>query len=107
MTKTRSLSSTDSEMLCVMKSTVCSDLGPDAQQLEAHLFARQRVERAERLIHEQHLGLVNQRAADGGALLHAAGKLPGQAVTEATEPDQLQQFAQRDRGRAPASADLT
>src|SRR6266511_142550 len=45
---------------------------PDAQELEIHLFARQCVEGAERLIHQNDLGIVHECARDGGALLHAA-----------------------------------
>src|SRR5258708_19279809 len=48
---------------------------PDAQQLEVHLLARERVERAERLVHEDELGIVDKRTPDPGALLHAARRL--------------------------------
>src|SRR5690606_27028233 len=48
---------------------------PDAEQLEAHFFPRQRVERAERLVHEERRGLGDEGPADRGALLHAAGEL--------------------------------
>ena len=37
--------------------------------------ARQRVERAERLVEQQHLRLHRQRAGEADALLHAAGDL--------------------------------
>ena len=39
-----------------------------------------RVDRGERLVHEQHLGLVGDRAGDRHALLHAAGELPRVAL---------------------------
>ena len=66
-------------------------LALDPHQLDIHLLARHGVERAERLVHQHDLGIVHQRAADRGALLHAAGELPGQLLLEPFEPDQLQQ----------------
>src|SRR5260370_6325674 len=48
---------------------------PDAQQLEVHLFPRERIERAERLVHEDELGIVGERTRHRGALLHAARQL--------------------------------
>src|SRR5688572_23916115 len=65
---------------------------PDAQELERHLLARERIERAEGLVHEEHLRVVDQRPADGDALLHAAGELArrlGLEALEADEPDEL------------------
>ena len=41
------------------------------------LLAGEGVERAERLVEHQQLGLVDQGAAEVGALLHAARELPG------------------------------
>ena len=61
------------------------------QQL-VHLVARDGVERAERLIHQQDLRVVDQRAADGDALAHASGKLAGLVVFEAAEPDHGEQL---------------
>src|ERR1700704_4738645 len=49
-------------------------LGPYAHQLHIHGFPRHGIERAERFIHEQNLGIAHQRAADRYALLHATGK---------------------------------
>src|SRR5260221_8475064 len=60
---------------------------PDAQQLEVHLLARERVERAERLVHEDELGIVDERTRDRGALLHAAGELVWVHRLLALEPD--------------------
>src|SRR6185312_1831442 len=37
---------------------------PDPEQLEVHLLARQRIERAERLVHQHELGIVDERARD-------------------------------------------
>ena len=71
-----------------MKSTVLLLLEPDALQLEVHVFARHGVERSERLVHEQHRGIVDEGAGDGDPLLHAAGQLPRIAMLEAGESDE-------------------
>ena len=47
---------------------------PDAQQLEAHFIAGERIKRRERLVHQQNVGIEQQRPGDGDALLHAAGE---------------------------------
>ena len=60
------------------------------EQFSLHGFARLRVERAERLIHEQHLGIDGERAGDADALLHPAGELVGAAVERVGEPDELE-----------------
>ena len=68
------------------------------------LLAGERVERAERLVEHQQLRLVDQRAAERGALLHAAGQLPGIFVALAAEADRGQQvFGARDVFGAPAA----
>ena len=91
MTSTRSARNTASGIECVISSTVL----PVSRWMRiSSTFIRSRVmrvERAERLVHQHDLGIVHQRAADRGALLHAAGELPGQLLLEALEPDQLQQ----------------
>lgn len=48
---------------------------PDAAQFDLHGAARLRIQRAERLIHQQDPWLVGERARDLHALLHAAGEL--------------------------------
>ena len=48
----------------------------DALELELHLLAELQVERAERLVEEQDLGVVDERPRQGDPLLHAAGELP-------------------------------
>ena len=67
-------------------------LRPYPQQFQVHLLAGQRVERAERLVHQDQLGVVDQGAGDRRALLHAAGQLVGVFVLRALEPDHVQQF---------------
>ncbi len=44
---------------------------PDAQQLAPHAVARQGVQRAERLVQEQQIGVLNQRPGNGHPLRHA------------------------------------
>src|SRR6185295_1480936 len=66
---------------------------PDPEQLEVHLLARQRIERAERLVHQHELGIVDERARDRRALLHAAGKLVRTLVLGAGEADEREQRA--------------
>ena len=55
------------------------DLGLDALELDLHLAAQLEVERAERLVEQQHLGVVDQGAGQGDALLLPAGELGGLA----------------------------
>ena len=57
---------------CVTNSTVNLRVVPQLQQLFLHPAARQRVERRERLVHQQDLRLHRHRARDRDALLHAA-----------------------------------
>ena len=52
-TTTRSARNTASAMLWVTNTTVLRVCQPDALQLDVHLVARQRIERAERLVHQQ------------------------------------------------------
>ena len=84
---------------------------PDAQQLGLHDLARLRVERGERLVHQQHVGIDRERAGEIDALAHAAGKLARIIVLEAAEADELEQveralallvadLARRPRGRS-------
>ena len=67
-----------------------ADLGLDALELQLHLAAQLEVEGAERLVEEQHLGVVDQRAGDGDALLLAAGELVRLALGEVAELHELQ-----------------
>jgi hypothetical protein len=46
----------------------------------AQLIARHRIERAERLVHQQEIALSRQRARNADALLLAAGKLRRQSI---------------------------
>ena len=64
---------------------------PDAEQLEAHLFPGHRVQRAERLVHQQQAGIGQERAADGHRCCMPPDSSRGYSVSKPAEP-----------GRAPA-----
>ena len=53
------------------------DLMLDRLQLDLHLLAELQVERAERLVEEQHRGPVDERARECDTLALAAGQLAG------------------------------
>ena len=59
-------------------------------QLELGLLAQLLVERPERLVEQQHLGLLGERAGKRDALALAAGKLVRLALGERRQLDQLQ-----------------
>src|SRR3546814_20349805 len=73
-------------------SDVCSsDLAlPEPQELLVQVVAGDLVERPERLVHQEEIGLEAERAGDRDALLHAARELPGKLLLEAAEVHQLQ-----------------
>ena len=62
-------------------------------EIEHELVPGQGIERAERLVHEEVIGIVNERAADRDALAHAARKLVRISGLEAAEPHRCQEFA--------------
>ena len=66
---------------------------PDALQLQVHLFARHRVERAEGLVHQQQARSQQQGAADRNPLLHAAAELAGIVIVEPLEPHEPDELA--------------
>ena len=61
-------------------------------ELELHLFAQLPVERAERLVEQQHGGAVDEGARERDALLLAAGELRGLAVGEAAHLHQVERL---------------
>ena len=69
------------------------DLAPDFQQMRLHLGTRLRVERAERLVHQQNARLIGERAHDRHALLHAAGQLMRIGVGEFLQTDEIAAIA--------------
>jgi hypothetical protein len=66
---------TASSTACVMNSTGARVDARQFDQLLLHHDARLCVERAERLVHQQHVGVEDVASRDGDALLHAAGEL--------------------------------
>ncbi len=50
---------------------------PDAQQFAAHSEARDRIQRAKRLIEKEHVWVDGQCASNFEPLLHAAGEFGG------------------------------
>ena len=62
-------------------------------ELQLHLLAQLEVEGAQRLVEEQHGGVVDQRPGERDALLLAAGELPGAAALVPAQADELQRFA--------------
>ena len=89
ITTMRSARKMDSEMLWVTNTTVflCPSL-PDPEQLLLHHLAGLGVEGAERLVHEEHGGMIGEDAGDGHALLHPARQLAGELVLVLGEADQ-------------------
>src|SRR3989344_2748539 len=63
---------------------------PDAHQFLLDHAAGQRVERAERLVHQQQLQLNRKRARDTNALAHATGELGRFTVFGALKPDKTE-----------------
>ena len=61
-------------------------------ELELHLLAQLEVEGAQRLVEEQHGGLVDERPGEGDPLLLAARQLPGPALAVAGEPDERERL---------------
>src|SRR3990172_5278235 len=67
-----------------------ADLGLDPLQLDLHLLAQLEVEGAQRLVEEQHLGVIDERSGEGHPLLLAARELGRLAVLVARHLDELQ-----------------
>ena len=67
-----------------------ADLLLDRLELDLHLLAELQVERAERLVEEQHARPVDERAGEGDALALAARQLAGLARLVALEADHPQ-----------------
>ncbi len=79
-------------MLCVTNSAVLGVLLPQIEQQLVHLVAGDRVQRAERFVHQQQLGVVDKRAADRDTLAHAAGQLMRLLAREIVQTDPFQQL---------------
>ncbi|MNB96513.1 hypothetical protein D3C75_437140 [compost metagenome] len=66
---------------------------PQLQQPALHVAARQRIQRAERLVEQHQLLRRQQGAQEGGPLLHAAGQHVRISTLEAAQPDLVQPAA--------------
>src|SRR5919201_2526130 len=64
--------------------------GPEAHYFFLHRLTGLRIERAERLVHQQHLGIEGQHARERHALLHAAGELRRIVIAEIGEAGHLE-----------------
>ena len=64
----------------------------DPEHLPLQKDSRVRVERAERLVHEQDVGLRRQRPRDRDALPHAARKFVRERLLERRQPHEIQKF---------------
>ena len=75
----------------------------DPHQLFLHLAAQRQIERAQRLVQQQHLRLDGDGAGQRHALALAAGKLVDAAAAEALEPDQPQHLVGAAVALAPSA----
>ena len=66
---------------------------PDALQLEVQLVARERIERAERFVHQKKVWCARQCAGDCRPLTHAAGELARPGALESGDSDEAAEFA--------------
>ena len=64
---------------------------PDVEQRRLHALAGERIERAERLVHQQEARFRGERAGQPDTLAHAAGQLPDRLVAGHVELDLRQQ----------------
>ena len=83
------------------------DLALDAEELVLQPGPGDGVDRAERLVHQQHRRVGGERAGDADALALPAGELRGvaAAVRARVEADQLEQLVDARLGRVAAPAE--
>ena len=103
-TITRSPRRAASRTLWVTNSTVSVRSRADPLQLVVQQVAGHRVERAERLVHQQHVGVLGQRPGQRHPLAHAAGQLVRALVAEPGQVHGLQQLPARCLALAPGHA---
>ena len=96
-TITRVPRNTASVMPWVTNTIVFCDFCQMRNKFDVHLLARQRVERAERLVHQDKFWIVHKRARNGRALLHAAGKFVRIFLLVALEAHQRDEIDARAR----------
>ena len=85
---TRWASRTASRTLCVTNRTDSARLRPDPGQLVVQHVPGDGVERGERLVHQQQLAVLGERAGQRHALPHAAGQLVHPLAVRALQPHQ-------------------
>ena len=78
-----------------------ADLALDALQLDLELAPQLRVERAERLVEQQHRRREHERAREGDTLLLPAGELVRPPLTEVAQADELERLRDPPRGARP------
>ena len=86
----------DSGMLWVIRKTVFGSASQIPLQFDIHPLARQGVESAERLVHQQQRRIVDQSAHDRHALLHAArqlGRILAFEIGKSDKPKQVMRAA--------------
>ena len=64
-------------------------VAPEVEKVGAQGFRREHVERRERLVHEQDVGMHDERAGEADALAHAAGEFARIGGFVAVEPDEI------------------
>ena len=69
-----------------------ADVALDPLELDLHRLAQLEVERAERLVEQQHLRVHDERAGERDALLHAARELRRLGLLAAGEADELERL---------------
>ena len=69
------------------------DLALELLELELHVVAERAVQGAQRLVQEQHAGMVDQGPGERDALLLATRQLPRPPPLVAGQPDELQRLA--------------
>ena len=91
-------------MSCVTKTIVFLRPSQDAQELVLQMRARDRIDRAERLVHQHHRRIGRECARDADPLLLAAGELARKAIAKdgGIHADEREQLV--DARRDPASA---
>ena len=85
-----------------MNTTVLLQLALQPRDLVLHVAADQRVERGERLVEQQDLGVVGQGPGQTDPLLHAAAELVGVAVAEAAQTDEVEHVVPAAAGARPS-----
>ena len=105
-TRTRSASCAASSMSWVTSTTVRGCSRSSRASSRAHAQAGQVVERRERLVHQQEVGVAGQGARQLDALPHAARELVRVVPLEAGEADQVEQRLRAPASRSAASRDV-